>query len=164
MNDARHNEGLLADVLGEGVSVDFRERLLNETLHLARRRRRFRQIRGTASALAVLVLLGLLIWHQIPANRAPVDLSAKPYLIVRTQPLPATALVRTKPLSLVSLVTSLRTASIIVTAEAGAPVPELNDDELLALLPKPAALVRCGPHCAELVFANQADRDELLRN
>ena len=35
---------------------------------------------------------------------------------------------------------------------------------LLALVPKPAALVRHGPHSAELVFVSTVDRDELLRN
>jgi hypothetical protein len=39
---------------------------------------------------------------------------------------------------------------------------ELSDDELLALAPAPAALVRVGPHSAELVLANQSDGD--LRN
>ena len=58
----------------------------------------------------------------------------------------------------------MRTGNIILTAQAGSPIREINDDELLALVPKPAALVRFGPHSAELVFVNAADRDELLRN
>ena len=164
MNNPRHNDRLLADVLGEGVSAAFRESLLNQTLRLARRRRRFRQARGAASALAVLAALGLLVWHQFPSGRGPASLPARPYLLVRTQPLPRAAWVETKSFPAAGLIASAATRHIVVTANAGRLVHEINDDELLALVPKPAALVRHGPHSAELVFVNAADRDELLRN
>ena len=49
-------------------------------------------------------------------------------------------------------------------AEAGAQVRALTDEELLASVPKPAALVRYSPHSAELVFVNEVDRQELLGN
>ncbi|MCX6926958.1 MAG: hypothetical protein NT154_27685, partial [Verrucomicrobia bacterium] len=158
MNDSGPNERLLADILGEGVAADFREGLLHEALHLARRRRRFRQMRGAASALAVLAGLGLLVWHPFPSGRAPESSPAKPYTIVRTQPLPPAALVRTAPLSPACFVATMKTGNIVATAEAGTPIREINDDELLALVPKPAALVRFGPHTAELVFVDPADR------
>ena len=165
MNDPSQNERLLADILGEGDAAEMRVALLDETLRLARRRRRMRQVRGATSALALLAALGLLVWHQIPSDRAPsTPLGAKPYTLVRTQPLPPAGMVRTTPLAPTSFVASVAMHHIILTAQAGARARELNDDELLALVPKPAALVRCGPHCAELVFVNQADRDELLRN
>jgi hypothetical protein len=164
MNRPEHDEHLLADVLGEGVSADFREGLLNETLRLARRRRRFRQARGAASVLALLAALALVVWHQIPPTRSPLALPARPYTIVHTQPLPAAAWVVTKPFAPASLLASVPTQSVVLTANAGPRAREISDDELLALVPKPAALVRCGPHCAELVFVNQADRDELMRN
>ena len=164
MNEPGHNERLLADVLGEGVSADFREGLLNETLRLARRRRRVRQARNATTALVVLVILGLLVWHQFPSGKSPLPLPAKPYKLVRTQPLPPAAWVETKPLTPSDIVSSVRTDNIILTARTGSPIRRLNDDELLALLPKPAALVRFGPHTAELVFVNAADQDELLRN
>jgi hypothetical protein len=164
MNDPGHNERLLADVLGEGVTADFREGLLKETLRLARRRRRVRQMRVAAPGLAAMFGLGLLVWHLFPSGRAPADLRSKPYALVRTQPLPAAAWVRTQPLSPACLVASVRSINMVATAGAGRPIREINDDELLALLPKPAALVRLGPHSAELVFVNPADRDEYLRN
>ena len=164
MNDPRQNERLLTDVLGEGISADFREGLLHETLRLARHRRQVRQLRRAASALAVLVGLGLLIWHRLPSNLRPTGFPAKPYAIVRTQPLPPTAWVATRPFSPANLVASTKTGDIIVTAQASVPVREINDDELLALAPRPAALVRRGPHSAELVFVNPEDRNELLRN
>ncbi|HOX56372.1 MAG TPA: hypothetical protein P5205_07195 [Candidatus Paceibacterota bacterium] len=164
MNNPGHNERLLADVLGEGVAADFRDGLLNETLCLARRRRRVRLVRAALPALAVLLALGFLVWHQAPFGQRPTTLQAKPYSIVRTRPLPPAAWVVTMPLSPARLVASVPTDSVVLTAHAGARAREINDDELLALVPKPAALVRCGPHCAELVFVSQEDRDELLRN
>src|ERR1039458_965474 len=164
MNDPRQNERLLTDVLSEGSSVDFREGLLNQTLRMARRRRHFRQAQQAASALAVFVGIGLLVWRHVPSAIGPASLPAKPYALVRTQPLPPAAWVATRPLSPANLLVSTRLGSIVIPAKASVPVREINDDELLALVPKPAALVRHGPHSAELVFVNLADRDELLRN
>ena len=164
MNDPRHNDRLLADVLGEGIPADFRAGLLDDTLRLVRQRRRLRQVRAAASALAVVAATGLLIWHQLPSNRVPPAEPAKPYRLVRTQPLPRTAWVETRPFPSAGLVASLPTYPVVLTATAGAPVREIDDDELLALVPKPAALVRYGPQSAELVFVNAEDREELLRN
>jgi hypothetical protein len=163
VNNPKQTERLLTDVLGEGNPADFRDGLLHETLRLARHRRQARQLRRAASTLAVLVGLGLLTWHQFPPSRGPAGLPAKPYAIVRTQPLPPGSWVATKPLSPAGFVASISTGNIVVTAKAGVPVREINDDELLALAPKPAALVRHGPHSAELVFVNLADQDELPR-
>lgn len=164
MNDPGHNNRLLADVLGERISADFREGLLNETLRLVRRRQRFRQVRAAASALAVLAALGLLIWHQQPSSRVHPREPAKPYRLVRTQPLPRKAWVETRPFPSAGLVASVPTQLVVQTAKAGASVREINDEELLALVRKPAALVRYGPQSAELVFVNAEDQEELLRN
>ena len=160
MNEPGHNERMLADVLGEGVSADFRQGLLDETLRLARRRRRVRQVRGVAVALAVLAVLGLLVWHPSPTSRSPLTFPAKPYALVRTQPLPTAAWVETKPLPPSSILASSPAENIILTAQAGSAVRQLSDDELLALAPQPAALVRLGPHAAELVFVNGKEGQE----
>ena len=164
MNDPGHNDRLLADVLGEGISADFREGLLTETLRLVRRRQRFRQVRAAASALAVLAAISLLIWHQLPSNRVPPGEPAQPYRLVRTQPLPRAAWVQTKPFPSAGLIASVPTQLVVLTAKVGAPVREISDNELLALVPKPAALVRYGPQSAELVFVSADDQEELLRN
>jgi hypothetical protein len=108
--------------------------------------------------------MGLLVWRHVPSASGPASLPARLYALVRTQPLPPAAWVTTRPLSPANLVVSARTGNIVVTAAAGGLVREINDDQLLALVPKPAALVRYSPHSAELVFVNQADREELLRN
>jgi hypothetical protein len=155
---------LLADVLGEGISADFRQGLLSETLHLARCRRRFRQARNAASVLALLAVFGVLVWHRFPSGQSPFASPAKPYALVRTQPLPPAAWVETRPFPVSSIVASARTGHIVLTAETGARVRDLTDDELLALVPKPAALVRFSPHSAELVFVNEVDRQKLLGN
>ena len=164
MNEPGHNERLLADVLGEGISADFRQGLLSETLHLVRRRRRYRQARNATSVLGLLAAFGLLVWHQSPSVRSPFASPAKPYALVRTQPLPPASWVETRPFPASSIVTSARTDHIVHTAEAGARVRGLTDDELLSLVPKPAALVRFSPQSAELVFVNEVDRQELLGN
>jgi hypothetical protein len=164
VNDPRRNGRWLTDILGEGISAEFREGSLNETLRAVRRRRRFRQGRRAASALAVVVGLGLMVWHQFPSGRGSAGSSAKPYTLVHTQPLPPAAWIVTRPLSPAKLLVSAPLGNIVVTAKAAVPVREINDDELLALAPGPVALVRYGPHSAELVFASAADRDELLRN
>jgi hypothetical protein len=164
MNEPSQRKRLLADVLGEGISADFRQGLLRETLHLAHRRRRVRQVRSTASVLALLAAFGLLVWHQLPSGRSPIAVPARPYDLVRTQPLPSVARVETRPFPASSIITSARTGHIVLTAEAGAQVRALTDEELLASVPKPAALVRFSPHSAELVFVNEVDRQELLGN
>ncbi len=164
MSDPGHKEPLLADILGEGIPAGFRENLLNETLRLARRRRRARQVRGAVSAWAVVAALGLALWHLSQPAGGPLTVPAKPYRLVRTQPLPRLAWVDTKPFPAADLVASVATRQIVVTAVAGRLVREIDDDELLALVPKPAALVRYSRHSAELVFVSAEDRDELLRD
>jgi hypothetical protein len=163
VNNPEHTERLLADVLGEGFSAGFRDDLLSATLRRARRRRQWRQGRRVASAFAVLAVLALASWRTVSPSPGPADLPAKPYLLVRTQPLAASALLITQPLSPSRLVASAPTAEIVVTAVAGMKVRNLSDEELLALAPQPAALVRFGPHSAELVFVSREDGEEKLQ-
>jgi hypothetical protein len=96
MGEPGHNEPLLADVLDAGIAADFRENLLNETLRLAWRRRRFRQARRAASVLAVVAALGLALWDLSPPSGGPPKVPAKPYRLVSTRPLPQAAWVDTK--------------------------------------------------------------------
>lgn len=147
---------LLADVLAEAQPADFRAALLGETLRLARRRRHFRQARRVATVAAT-VALGLFVFWPRSAPRPTPNLpSPAPelhaYALVTTQPLPAAAIVRTQPLSSAQVVASQATVALIHT-ERGAPEVRLIDDrELLALSPRPAALIRLGPGAQELIF------------
>jgi hypothetical protein len=165
MNPPADKDQLLADVLADESSVGFREALLTETLGLVRRRRRFRQVRRAASGLAVIVGLAVLVWRNLPPPVVTPESAGRSYAIVRSQPLRPAALVSTQPLAANRFVASARNAEIVQTAPGAGQFREIDDSELLALVgPKPAALVRRGPHSAELVFVNPADQDELLRN
>jgi hypothetical protein len=85
-----------------------------------------------------------------------INAKVKSYQSVRTQPLPAGAIVATRPLPAGRLLASIATVEMVQTTAGNFHV--LNDDALLALIgPRPAALVRVGPHSEELVFVNPAD-------
>jgi hypothetical protein len=155
MNDPRKLKRLLGDVLEEGNAPGFREQLLTETLRLARRRRRFRHAGRAGMGIATLALMTLLAWrglHRVPVS-GPLE-ERKPYMLVSTESLPASAVVETRPLSQAQEVASFATRNVVSTSNALAVRPkEVSDDELLALCsPRPAVLVRQGPQSAELVF------------
>ena len=165
MNPPADKDQLLADVLADENSDGFREALLTETLGLVRRRRRFRQVRRAASGLVVIVGLAVLVWRNPPPPVVTPESAGRGYAMVRSQPLRPAALVSTQPLAPSRFVVSVANAGIVQTAPCGGQLREIDDAELLALVgPKPAALVRRGPHSAELVFVNPADQNELLRN
>jgi hypothetical protein len=153
MIEKAKNDELLADVLAEGDGPAVREVLLGETLRLVRRRRQIQHGRRWASALAaVAACVWLMRWVGPVAPPA-----AKPYLLVRTQPLARLALIRTQPLAAACIVNSRPTTALLTTIPAGETLHQLTDDDLLALAPTPAILVRHGPHMAELVFAPPFD-------
>jgi len=166
MNNRTDQKSLLAEVLAEASPTDFREAMLAETLRLARRRRQFRQVRQAAGVLAVIGLLAVLVAQQF--SRQP-DVSMplakkivkQSYELVRTQPLPASALISTRKFSEAQFAASVSTAVAVATASGG--FRQINDNELLALLAdKPAVLIRTGPNSEELVFANPEDQKKFL--
>ena len=165
MNQRRNRERLLAEVLAEEGTSGFREVLLAETLGRVRRQRRSRQAWRAASALALIAGLGLLVWRILPPAAVAPGRDGRGYAVLLSRPLPLAAVVITQPLAADRIVASVRSAEIVQTASSGDKVREIDDGELLALLgPKPAALVRRGPHRAELVFVNPEDEEELVRN
>ena len=160
MNREPDSERLLNDVLSEAAPADFRKALLDQTLCLARRRRRWRQTRRAAALFVALGLITVLVWQSSPrrpvAPMPMINAKVKSYQSVRTQPLPAGAIVATRPLPPDRLVASIATVEMVQTTAGN--FRALNDDALLALIgPRPAALVRLGPHSEELVFVNPAD-------
>jgi len=166
MNNRTDQESLLAEVLAEASPTDFREAMLAETLRLARRRRQFRQVRQAAGVLAVTGLLAVLVAQQF--SRQP-DVSMplakkivkQSYELVRTQPLPAGALISTRKFSEAQFAASVSTVVAVATVSGG--FRQINDNELLALLAdKPAVLIRTGPNSEELVFANPEDQKKFL--
>ncbi len=161
MNHEADNGLLLNDVLAEAAPPDFRGAMLDQTLGLARRCRRWRQTRHAVGIFAVLGLLGIFIWQTNlpPRASAPVSVARaveRNYILVRTQPLPAGEMVSTQPFAGGRFLASVATVEIVPTSNRNYRV--INDNELLALLAShPAALVRTGSHSERLIFANPED-------
>jgi hypothetical protein len=168
MNNRADQESLLAEVLAEASPPDFRGAMLAETLRLVRRRRQFRQMRHAAGVLALIGLLTVLAAQQFLKPKVISPSPAKKnghqsYELVRTQPLPASALVSTRSFSATGFLVSVPKIIEVATVSGGFRL--INDDELLALLAdKPAILIRTGPHSEELVFANPEDQKSFPLN
>jgi hypothetical protein len=159
MNRGPEHERLLADVLAEDAPAEFREALLGQTLQRVRRRRRNRQALRAGSVFVVAGLLAVLVWRFFPAGSSSSSNKpgSKSYELVRTQPLPASLVTGTRPLSVEQLTASQPTVTQLSTTHNGI-VRWINDDELLALVaPRPAALVRLAPDHELLIFANPED-------
>src|SRR2546426_375977 len=165
MSDRADKERLLNDVLAEEGTDGFREALFDQTLVLARRRRGFRHAWRAASFIAVIAALGVLIWRNLPhPAKRPGEPPAR-YEIVESRPLPPTALVATHPLSANDIVATVGMASVITTTADRGEFREISDDALLALAgPRPAALVRLGPHAAQLIVLDSQDEPEAPPN
>jgi len=154
MNNER--ERLLNDILAEpDESGQRRDALLERTLRHVRRRRTVRQLRR-AGAVLLLLTIALLVWRVHPPQGPELVNRQLPYVLVRTSPLPSSAVVATQPFApsaLVASAPSLIVASITTRPE-DREYREIDDAALLALAGTNAVLVRLGPHSAELVFAS----------
>lgn len=165
MKPATDRERLLAELLADAEPSGFREALLHETLHLAGRRRRLRTVRQSTGAVAAVALGAVLAWRlgspvkEIAAHRAPA------YATVQTESLPARAIVHTQRFEPGYIVASTASVDVIHTTAASGRFQTIGDDELLALAnPRPAALVRRGPHSAELIFTDADDQEDFPLN
>jgi hypothetical protein len=144
------------DILSEVAPSEFREALLNQTLSRVRRRKQARRLGKGAIVAALIIGTGLLLW-QGRTNKTvkPPNLEVSKVEVIRSRPLAASMVVVTVP-GLVELVSSKSTEIVFVDTEA--PQQEfrrINDEELLALTEgKPAALIRKGPHEAELLIVD----------
>jgi len=155
-------------VLSEAAPADFRETLLGGTLHLVRRRRRWRQTRRAGGALMLLALFSALVWQNLPNHPAAPTLVAKTieksYQLVHTRPFPANAVVTTRLLATEQLIASATTV-VVVRTTGGGNSRVINDEELLALLsPRPAVLIRLGPDSERLIFVNSPDGKDFPPN
>jgi len=158
------NKRLLSDVLAEESDADFREALLDHTLHVVRRKRRFRKARQVTYASLMAVGLALIGFHFLVSKPVVSKGLEPPYLLVTTQPLTASAVFSTSRDHSIAVISSSPTVELIATSESSPALYQLDDNELLALLPSPALLVRRGPHLAELVFANPDTQQSLSPN
>jgi hypothetical protein len=148
------NERLFADALTDSGPADFRVSLLCETLRLARRRKRVRQVRQAGLVMGIAVALAMWFWPRGLVRPGKSEPATASYRLIETQPLSASAIVTTQPFT--SSIASTPTANVITTAEARDGLRLLTDEELLSLAPAPAVLVRLGPNSAELILANQS--------
>lgn len=148
-------EQLLNDVLADDSEAGLNAVALNQLLHLARRRRRLRQVRRVSGALAVVVAVAFALVFQFADRKPRTELVHKPIVppsceIVTSFALTPEQLVRSRPLSSEQMIHS---TGIVAVVRTTATVPAVNDEELLELAkPNIAVLVRRGPHEAELVL------------
>ena len=148
-------ERLLTDVLREEAGAEFHDALLGETLRLARRRRQARLAQRVGGVFALMaVAMGIALWRRPHAPVLETRTPAPHYQLTLSQPLPATCVVSSRPLRADQVVVSTLASSVIQTTTTGGLYRVLGDDELLALAPLPAALIRRGAHEAELVFVS----------
>ena len=163
MTGPNDKEELLADVLAEAPEAGFHEKLLGETLRLARRCRHFRRAQRVSGVLAVATAIGALTYWQTPRTLETVRVQqpvAQSFQLTHTQILRPDSVVSTQPLAADRMVTSTALIGVVRTTADSGGYRVLGDDELLALAPEPAALVRRGPREAELVFVpSPADED-----
>ena len=158
MNRPTDNERLFADALTDAGPADFRASLLGETLRLARRRRRVRQVRRVGIITALAAALAMWFWPRTIVRQPKTEPAIASYRLIETQPLSASEIVTTQPFTS-SIIASTPAPGVFTTADVGDGLRLLNDDELLSLAPAPAVLVRLGPHSAELILANQNKPD-----
>jgi hypothetical protein len=162
MRNDEPNE-LWSDILSEVAPAGFREALLKQTLGRVRRRKQARRLGKGIMAVALVIGTVLLLW-QGRTNKTvkPPNLEVSKVEVIRSQPLAASMMVQSVP-GLVELISSKPTELVFVDTQA--PQQEfrkINDEELLALTEgKPAALIRKGPHEAELLIVDASGQNSI---
>jgi len=160
MRQPTDKERLLAEVLSTEPDSEFSANVLAETLRGVRRQRRVWQVRRYGAALAVLIVAAL-------ASSRFLRSGAKPELAHLPQPANYQPVV-TLPLTSAQVTESrffspdqqVATASVTMIQTTPGGFGEIGDDELLSLAaPNVVALVRRGPHDAELVFVSSPTED-----
>ena len=154
--------GLLNDVLAENAPANFERALLDGTLRAVRRRRRLRRSSSALAVAGVSAAIGLAVWSAfLPTGSVN---QVQPSLrIVRSRPLSVSMIVARQPGSLVMVISSSGTFVAVETGSIKDPFQVIDDEQLLALAgSRPVALVRQGPHQAELLFLNPEDTDGFL--
>ena len=167
MNKRTDQEALLADVLAEESHEGFGAALLGETLRHARRRRRWRQTCQVGGVL-LLLLAGFVVWHDAPrrtqqTERARPQMTTPAFQLIVSQPLDSGQIITTQPLLPNQQIVAA--VEVVVVQTRDGEFREVGDDELLTLAaPQIVALVRRGPHAAELVFVPPTGATESQQN
>ena len=161
MNQRPDKERLLAEVLSAEPDAEFSANVLTETLRGVRRQRRVRQVRRYGMVLAAVVAVTFVSSQLLrrPAQPTRAELPKPPGCqLVFTQPLIPSQLTETRLFSPDQPVVTTTSVNLVETTTGG--FGEIGDDELISLAaPKVVALVRRGPHEAELVFVSSSTED-----
>jgi hypothetical protein len=120
-----------------------------------------RQVRRCGAVLVLLIAAGLASSYFLRSGAKP-ELARSPqpgaYQLVATQPLTTDQLTSTRSLPPEPKVVSTANVAWVQTSPGG--FDEIGDDELISLAaPNVVALVRRGPHEAELVFVSAPTED-----
>jgi hypothetical protein len=160
MNSERESNHLLNDITLEGA--DFREAMLGQTLRVVRRRRHWRQARRVVILFVALGVVGFLVHRKTERLSSPVIAQnvTQAYQLVQTKPLPLAALVSTRPFAGTQIAVA-PAISIVQTTASSSHFHVLNDDELLALVARPAVLIRIDTNTERLIFVNSEDEKAL---
>jgi len=158
MKTPRNHNPLLDDVLTEGVSPEFRNELLERTLHQLRRRKHVRQFNRTLLAATLTFGVLLAVWKSYFRASHPTRSELPTLDVVTSHPVAPSMIVETG-IGAVSLISSSDTDLAVVHSQSGDGLfQEINDQELLALFAgRPVALVREALGRAELLFLNPED-------
>jgi hypothetical protein len=146
---------LLDDVFGK-VDTNLAAASLRQTLAAARWRRARRRLTGASAAIALIVV----VWLSL--HRDPAVLPDQPQTVVSTrrittQPLPEGILVRSQPGGLNVVSTQPGGFVLVSTRDNEVPVKLVDDDQLLLLAGRSAALVRAVGERAMLIFTGGSD-------
>jgi len=148
---------LLDDVLAEAAPADFERALRDGTLCAVRRRRRMHHWSRGLAVVGVFGAMALVVWRTLLPG-TPVKVIRPALRMVSSRPLPPSMIVTTTPGSVAVVASSPKKFVLVETGSIMDPFKEIDDEQLLALTGgRPAALVRQGPHQAELLFLNPED-------
>lgn len=164
MKPKTDHERLLADVLSSESDSAFSACVLAETLRGVRRQHRMRQVRHYGVAVATILVATLIASHFLHRPIAPTvanKTQTSGYQLVATTPLTASQITESRFFSPDQAVVA-GNVSLVQTTTGG--FAEIGDDELLSLAaPNVVALVRRGPHEAELVFVSAPPQDSSMQ-
>jgi hypothetical protein len=156
MNKRTDTNRLLDDVLATEAEDGFREASLGNMLRLAGRRRRMRVVRRAGIVAATLIVAAFAgMRYFAPKQTLPEVARTEPTSAtvawVTSRPLADAEIVTSQPLLPDQIVSPLQMPDIVHSISGN--YREVGDEELLALAaPQVVALVRRGPHEAELLF------------
>jgi hypothetical protein len=160
MKKRSDSDPLLDDVLAEAIPGAFRNELLEQMLNQVRRRTRVRRWSQRALVIALAASTWLLSRSGPPPSESMVPRSSA-VRIVQSQPLDVRMIVETRPGAVTAIDSPAAAVAVVATEPGNELVREIDDDQLLALVAGPVAvLVRPSAGQAELLFINPEDEKD----